>query len=93
MWDEQARGHWYDGGTGMMDGGAFGWVMLFLMVLLVVAVLGAVVFALRRLPASQVPSAPGVPATTARAREILDERFARGEIDQEEYATRRSALE
>jgi putative membrane protein len=30
---------------------------------------------------------------TSTARQILDERFARGEIDEEEYRTRRRALD
>ncbi|CAN5456723.1 SHOCT domain-containing protein [soil metagenome] len=87
MWDEQGHGYGYGG---MMSGGAAGWLMVVLMVLLVVAVVVGLVLALRRLPASSVPTVEGA---SGRARLVLDERFARGEIDHDEYASRRSALE
>ncbi len=35
---------------------------------------------------------PGMSGTTRTPREILDERFAKGEIDREEYENRRKAL-
>lgn len=68
--------------------GNVGWAgglgMLVLMVLLVTAVIVvAVVLSRRWRPA---------PNSDDTARRILDERFARGEIDQEEYESRRDAL-
>ena len=65
-----------------------GWVggigMLVLMALVLAAVVSLVVVLGRRGPQ------PPTPADTARR--ILDERFARGEIDREEYENRREAL-
>ncbi len=46
----------------------------------------------RRPPAALPPPAPGGPADTG-ARRILDERFARGEIDADEYTSRRNLLD
>ncbi|RSD12077.1 SHOCT domain-containing protein [Amycolatopsis eburnea] len=57
---------------------------LVLMVLVLGALVALVVVLARRGP--QPPSPPDP------ARRILDERFARGEIDQEEYERRRDAL-
>lgn len=64
-------------------GWAGGLGMLVLMALVLAAVVTLAVVLARRGP--QPP-----PADTARR--ILDERFARGEIDQEEYERRRNAL-
>jgi putative membrane protein len=65
-----------------------GWVggigMLVLMVLVLAALVSLAFVLARRGPR------PPTPADTARR--ILDERFARGEIDQEEYEHRRDAL-
>jgi putative membrane protein len=70
--------------------GTMGWAggigMLVLMVLVLAAVVSLAVVLARRGP-QQPPS----PADTARR--ILDERFARGEIDQDEYHRRRDALD
>lgn len=38
-------------------------------------------------------SGGGTEASASTARQILDERFARGEIDEEEYRTRRRVLD
>ncbi|MFI5589509.1 SHOCT domain-containing protein [Amycolatopsis sp. NPDC051758] len=68
--------------------GTMGWAggigMLVLMALVLAALVTLTVVLGRRGP--QPPS----PGDTARR--ILDERFARGEIDQEEYEHRRDAL-
>lgn len=73
--------YWHNPGT---MGWAGGIGMLVLMALVLAAVVSLAVVLARRGP--QPPS----PADTARR--ILDERFARGEIDQEEYERRRDAL-
>ena len=77
---------WHDGwGWGHM---AFGAV---LMLLFWGAVVLAIVMAVRWLagPAQQRPEAP---ASANRALAILEERFARGEIDQQEFEERKRAL-
>lgn len=83
--------YWYDGGSapwGM-------WVaMAVLMATLVVAAAWVIVTLVRHTtshtPQSPGPS-PGVPPP-ADAAAILDERFARGEIDPDEYTHRRELL-
>ncbi|QKV80559.1 SHOCT domain-containing protein [Amycolatopsis sp. Hca4] len=65
-------------------GWAGGIGMLVLMALVLAALVVLAVVLARRGPQ------PPPPADTARR--ILDERFARGEIDQEEYERRRDAL-
>ena len=76
---------YHDGGWGP---GA--WIaMAFVMVVFWGAVVTAIVFAVR---ASQhQPTAPGT-STSNDAQRILDERFARGEIDVDEYQRRRDVL-
>lgn len=87
MWDD-GDGRWQ-----MHDDGA-GWLMVILMIVFVVAVV-VVVFALLRgtLPLTASPtSAPAVgPGRDARA--ILRERFARGEIDEQDFRARMRALD
>ena len=68
--------------------GTMGWAGGIGMLVLMVLVLGALV-SLAVVLARRGPQPP-TPADTARR--ILDERFARGEIDQEEYEHRRDAL-
>ncbi len=74
--------YWHHPGT---MGWAGGIGMLVLMVLILAAVVSLAVVLARRRPQ------PPRPADTARR--ILDERFARGEIDQKEYDRRRDALD
>lgn len=76
--------YWHYPGTMGWAGWAGGIGMLVLMLLTLAAVVSLVVVLARRGPQ------PPTPADTARR--ILDERFARGEIDQEEYERRRDAL-
>ncbi|WP_436498338.1 SHOCT domain-containing protein [Actinokineospora sp. HUAS TT18] len=72
-------GHW--------NGYGMGWLGAVLGIVAMVVILGglatAAVVLVRR-------SGTAAPASTART--ILDERFARGEIDAEEYQSRRAAL-
>jgi putative membrane protein len=87
MWgydDDRWRMHDHDGA---------GWVMALLILLLVAAVVVAVVAFLRgTTPASRTPGAsPAGRAVDARG--ILQERFARGEIDEQEYRARMRALD
>jgi putative membrane protein len=70
------------------NSGTMGWFggigMLVLMALVLAALVALVVVFARRGPQSPGPGDV--------ARRILDERFARGEIDQEEYERRRDVL-
>ncbi|HEX7717920.1 MAG TPA: SHOCT domain-containing protein [Marmoricola sp.] len=87
MWDN-GDGRW----DRMHDGGA-GWFMVLLMIVLVVAVVVAAVAILR----GTVPSthaAPAAPAPRgADPRAILQERLARGEIDEDDFRARMRALD
>ena len=64
-------GHWY--------GMGFGWLLILVPVVLIVALIGMLI--------QQVSTRGSRSRDTAtpKARAILDERFARGEIDQQEY--------
>lgn len=74
---------WYGNG-GQMHW--FGWIMMTGWIALVVGAIAVCTYVLVRSWRSTGPrSAPG-------ARQILDMRFARGEIDSEEYRLRRDAL-
>lgn len=69
------------------------WWMLggLLITLLLVALLIAGVYALLRV-AQRGSSGPGSPAASSQAMTILEERYARGEIDHEEFEERRRRL-
>jgi putative membrane protein len=77
----------WEGCTTMMNGWMFGWMWIWPLILLaslVLLVVGLV----------WLVSGRGSGARQAgwSARRILDERYARGEIDEEEYQRRRAAL-
>ncbi|MFJ7591322.1 SHOCT domain-containing protein [Streptomyces sp. NPDC097617] len=77
---------WYDHGMG-----GWGWVVMsFSMVLLVALAVAGVVLLLRS--ADRFPSGPAQLPTAPSAKQVLAERFARGEIDEEEYEQRLTAL-
>lgn len=80
----QAAERYYYGHHDMMGGWLGGVVMMLLMIALIV---GAVVVTLRLLGHGPAGRSSG------RALEILNERFARGEIDRTEYEERRRALQ
>lgn len=67
----------------MMDGWAFGWMWIW--PVLVLAGLMLLVYGVVRLVA-------GGSGPASSAQRILDERYARGEIDEEEYRRRRAQL-
>ncbi|MCG6970555.1 MAG: SHOCT domain-containing protein [Gammaproteobacteria bacterium] len=77
--------HWGHGG-GYMYG--FGWIFF---VLFWAAVILAIVALLRWLTGPHGQTLPP-PPTDKSALDILDERFARGEIDQQEYEQKRQVL-
>jgi putative membrane protein len=67
----------------------WGWVFLALIVLGIVVLVVVLVRVL-----GDRPQQPDVrPLARSRAREVLDERYARGEIDTAEYEERRQRLE
>lgn len=81
---------------GWMWGHGWGWgggvLMGVLMILFVVALVTALVLGIRYLTASQ--RVPGPPAGNAedRSERLLAERFALGEIDEDEYRRRMTVL-
>ncbi len=85
---DPSGGNWGYIPTGGGHMGYGGWLTGFLMMALFVGlVLGAIVVAIRLFGQPQAGS------THRDARALLDERFARGEIDRAEYEDRRAALE
>ena len=79
---------WGNGGWGW---GA--WVFMAIMMLLFFALLAAVVVALIRPGGWRgTDTEPRASTSSVGALRILDERFARGEIDADEYARRRDVL-
>ena len=76
---------WYNGGTGWA-----GWLV---MALMMVAFWGLVIFAVVAIFRGIGRTDERVERTTGREpMEILDERFARGELDLEEYHARQDVL-
>lgn len=72
--------------------GVGGWIlMVILMVLFWGVVVTVFIAVFRRAPSSEGTSRPAAPSHGS-AEQILNERFARGEIDEEEYRARRAAL-
>ncbi|MFC0004925.1 SHOCT domain-containing protein [Micromonospora siamensis] len=69
----------------MWNGPMMGWMWIWS--LLGLAVLVGLIWAMFRLTERERG-----PAGSSSARRILDERYARGEIDEEEYRRRRTAL-
>jgi putative membrane protein len=72
----------------------WGWTMMVLWSLIWIGFLGVVAWvAVQWARGGPATSAGGRPPTGKTARELLDERLARGEIDLDEYQRRREALE
>jgi len=89
-----ARGGYWGGygmGPGMMGGWGMGWFGGIFMMAFWVLLIVALVFFIRWLIRSSGRAADGV-AGRSRAIEILKERYARGEIDAEEFEERRLLL-
>jgi putative membrane protein len=78
------------------DGDGWGWAGWILMTVGMVAfwavVITAVVLAIRYLTGSRGSAATSTSSGQTRAEDVLAERFARGEIDENEYRQRLSAL-
>src|SRR5690349_12026169 len=85
--DRPGRGSKEDSMMGWYDGGWGGpWMVLFWVV-----VIGAVVWGVARL--TRRPGDGTVPPPVESPRQILDRRFASGELTEEQYAAARRALE
>ena len=80
----------YEARWRMHDDDGAGWVMFLFMLLLVAAVVVVVLVFLR---GSMTPPAASAPGRAVDARAILQERFARGEIDEQEFRSRIRALD
>lgn len=79
--------HWYDHSYGMSTGG---WVVLAVGILLVLSLLVVAAVLLARAGRRPPPSPTAPPPRSAE--QMLAERFARGEIDEEEYRGRLATL-
>lgn len=85
--------YWHDGGWG-----ASGWILMsVLMLVFWAAIVVGIVALVRSRPTVHSGGHPWPPAQPPAAgpdmaRRILDERFARGEIDEDEYRRRRDVL-
>ncbi len=84
-------------GTVMMWGYGFGWGGMLLGTALFIALLVVLIWAVMRFVNGQttplVPPASGAPPTGPSALEILNQRYARGEIDTVTYEQMRARLE
>jgi putative membrane protein len=72
-------------------GGGMSWVWIW--PILVLIGLSLLVYVVVRLSQSNQPRSGPSAQETRTARQILDERYARGEIDEQEYHKRREALQ
>lgn len=76
----------------MMDGSMMGWFWIWpVLVLIGLVLLGYLAYRLTQSRGPVADTAPAVGPTTS-ARQILDERYARGEIDDDDYRKRRDEL-
>lgn len=92
MYDD--RGGWRNGGDwGMHEGmGWGGWLVMTILLLLLVVLVVLAALALFRGWTPSGGSRTEPRRDRSAAEQLLDERFARGEIDEEEYRRRREAL-
>ncbi len=87
MAGEGANGHGH-----MWGGGWAHWIFGPVMMILFIAVIVAVVVLVVRWLGGTGDAGGGAGARPKAAQDILEERFARGEIDKEEFEQRRQAL-
>ena len=79
---------WWYGHPGWGGWGPGGWIWIASMVLFWGSLLAVAVYLIRRRPAAAATGGPG----TGPAEMTLAERYARGEIDAEEYRRRQAVL-
>ncbi len=85
------------GGNGWMwNGGGWGWgwiVGAVVLVVLFALVITAVILTVRYFSEGGGHGGPGSPQQARGAEDVLGERFARGEIDEDEYRRRMTTLQ
>ncbi len=85
------------GGNGWMwNGGGWGWgwiVGAVVLVVLFALVITAIILTVRYLSGGGGHRGPGSPHQAQGAEDVLGERFARGEIDEDEYRRRMTTLQ
>lgn len=86
MWNDDERWRMHD------QAGA-GWLMVVLMLVVVIAVVVVAVALLRGTVPTAAGTAAATPGRAPGARAILQERFARGEIDEQDFRSRMRALD
>lgn len=89
-WAQQGSGYYHGH---MWDGGWHGWFFGPLMIILFVALVVIGILLLVRWFSESREDGPTARADSQTPLDILKERFARGEIDKEEYEERRRVLE
>lgn len=90
MLGHHAMRHWNEGMGNWASGG---WIVMIIMMLVLVVIVVWAVVTLTRHNSLHDAARPTHAQTVSQAQNILDERFARGEIDEDEYRRRRSALQ
>ncbi len=83
--------HYWDDGSSWGSGNWAMMAMMAMMLLFAVLAVGTIVWVVRQ-PARPHHHLPTTPATDDSTARILDERFARGEIDEDDYTSRRKLL-
>lgn len=89
-WDPGTMMNGYRGDN-MMDGG--GWFMMIFGLILLVLTVAAVVWAFRASGSHPTDTSRGVGPVSGSARDVLDQRLARGEISPEDYSASRTLLD
>jgi putative membrane protein len=79
---------WWGDGYAM----GWGWVIGGVVLLLVIAAVVTVVLATTRPPHARYPAGTGQATPGATARQIIDERYAKGELTTDEYKERIATL-
>ena len=80
-------------GPGMMGPWGMGWFGVIFVFLIVILIVVAVIFLLPRLKQNYKIDAAETSSGKSKAHEILEERYARGEIDKSEFEEKKKDLE